>query len=81
MLFFAVMMGMQLAGFRAVMGGMCAMSGGAMGVMRRSIGIAVFVMAGGLAMMMRRFFMMFGGRVMMRAGGMFVRHDVLLLDG
>ena len=73
------MMGVQLAGFRAVMGGVCAMSGGAMGVMRRGIGIVVFIMTGGLAMVMRRFFMVFGGRVMMRAGGMLVRHCALLL--
>jgi hypothetical protein len=80
LLFFAVMMGVQLACFRAMMGGMRAMSRGAMGMMRRGIGIIVFIMAGGLAVVMRRLFVVLGGRVMMRTGGMLVRHDVLLLD-
>jgi hypothetical protein len=79
LLFFAVMMGVQLARFRAMMSGMRAMSRGAMGVMRRDIGIIVFVMAGGLAMMMCRLFVVLGGRVVMRAGGMLVRHAALLL--
>ena len=39
----------------------------------------VFVMLGGHAVMMRRFLVMFGGGVMMGAGGMFVRHEKLLV--
>jgi hypothetical protein len=78
MIFVAMMMGMQFACLHAMMRGMGAMPGGAMGVMRCRIGIVFLVMLGGLAMVMRRFFMMFGSRMMMGAGGMLVRHDILL---
>jgi hypothetical protein len=68
------MMGVKLRSFGAVMGGMRAVAGCAVRVMRRSLGLLVFIMLGGLAVMMRRFLMMLGGGVMMRAGRMFVRH-------
>lgn len=78
MVFVAMMMGVQFARLDAVMSGMGAMSGCAMRVMRRRVGIIFFVMSSGLAMMMRCLFVMFGGHMMMRAGGMLVRHDALL---
>jgi hypothetical protein len=75
------MMGVQLARFRAVVGGMRAVARSGLGVMRRGIGIVFLVMFGGQAVMMRRFFVMPGGGMVMRAGWMFVRHEVFLLAG
>ena len=75
----AVMMGVQLACFRAVMGGMDAMAQCGVSVARSGFGIVFLVMFGGLAMVMRRFFAMLGGGMMMRAGRMLVRHETLSL--
>ena len=67
-------MGVKLRGFRAVMGGMSAMAGRRVRMMRGGFDLFFFVMFGGHAVMMRRFFMMIGGRMMMGAGRMLVRH-------
>jgi hypothetical protein len=77
-LFLAVMMGVRLAGLGRVMMGVMAMARRGMGMMCRRIGIFLFIMLGGFAVMMRRLFMMFGGGMVMAAGGMFLRHGLLL---
>ena len=78
MFFVAMMMGVQFARFGAVMGGMRAVPRGAMRMVRCGIGVVLFVMPCSLAVMMRRFFVMFGGGVVMSAGGMLMRHEALL---
>jgi hypothetical protein len=76
------MVSVQLARFRAVMRGMGAMARGAMGMMRRGIGIVFFIVHGGLTVMVRCLFVMLGGGMMMCASGMLVRHEALLVvDG
>lgn len=79
MTFFAVVMGVQLARLDAMMHGVRAMSARAVRVMRRHIGVVFFVMPGGQAVMMGSLFVMFGGRMVMGAGGVLVRHEELLL--
>ena len=71
------MMGVELRGFGAVMGGMRAMASGTMRMMRRGFDLFFLVVPGGLAVMVCRFFVMVGGGVMMGAGRMFVRHGYL----
>jgi hypothetical protein len=78
MFFIAMMMGVQLARFGTMMGGMRAMPRGAMRMMRRCIGVVLFIVFGGLAVMMGRFFVMLGGGMVMGAGGMLMRHEALL---
>ena len=73
----AVMLRMRLAGFGGMVVGMMAVARGGMGMMRRRIGIFLFIMLGGFAVMMRGLFVMVGGVVMMLAGGMLVRHGEL----
>jgi hypothetical protein len=73
------MMGVELRGFGAVMGGMRAMTRCGVGVMRGGFGPLVLIMLGGHAVMMRRFLVMLSGGMMMGAGGMFVRHGRLLV--
>lgn len=50
-----------------------------MGVMSGQLGLVVFIMFGGHAMMMGSLFMMLGGGMMMGAGWMLVRHGKLPL--
>jgi hypothetical protein len=73
----AVMFRMRLAGFGGMVMGVMAVAGRGMGVMRRGLAIVVLISLGGFAVMMRCLFMMFGGVVMMLAGGMLVRHGEL----
>jgi hypothetical protein len=73
-LFFAVMMGVQLACLGGVMMGVRTVSCGAMGVMRSGLRIVFLIMLGGQAMVLRGLFVMLGGVVMMFAGGVLVRH-------
>ena len=79
--FLAMMMGMELGSFGAMMGGVRAMARRGMGMMGGCLGLFILVMFGGLAVMVSRLLVMFGGGVMMRAGRMFVRHEALLLAG
>jgi hypothetical protein len=64
----AVMLGVMAARLGMVFFGVAGMAMGAVGVMRRLFVIAGFVMLGGLAMMLRRMFMMFSGLVVMFDG-------------
>ena len=59
------MLGVMAARLGMVFFGVAGMAMGAVGVMRRLFVIADFVMLGGLAMMLRRMFMMFSGLVVM----------------
>jgi hypothetical protein len=77
-LFVTVMLRMGLAGLGGMVMGVMAVARSGMGVMRRAVGIVVFIMLGGFAVMLRGLFVMFGGIVMMLAGGVLVRHGVLL---
>jgi hypothetical protein len=71
-------MGVQLRCFGAVMRGMRAMARSAMGMVGGGFGLVFFIVFGGHAVMMCRFFMMVRSRMMMRAGGMLVRHEEAL---
>jgi hypothetical protein len=71
----AVMMRMRLAGFRAVMGGVSAMAGCTVRVMRRGLVIVIVVMTGRFAMMFCGLFVMIGGVRMMFACRMLLRHE------
>ena len=73
----AVMFGVRLAGLGGVVMGMMAVAGRGMGMVCRGFVIIVFIVLGGFTMMMRGLFVMFGGVVMVLAGGMFVRHGEL----
>jgi hypothetical protein len=75
----AMMMGVKLACFHAMMGGLRAMAAGALGMMRADLGLVFFIVPGGLAMVLRGLFVMFGRRMMMCAGGVLVRHVGLLV--
>jgi hypothetical protein len=77
-LFVAVMLRMGLAGLGGMVMGVMAVARSGMGVMRRAVGIFVFIVLGGFAVMLRGLFVMFGGVMMMLAGGVLVRHGVLL---
>jgi len=57
----AVMLGMQLARLVCVMGGMCGMAGGDMGMMTGRFGVARFMVSG-------RFAVMLGGEIMVIGG-------------
>ena len=70
----AVMLGMRLAGFGGMVMGVMAVARRGVGMMGRGLGILVFIMLGGFAVMMRGLFVVIGGVVMMLAGGVFVRH-------
>jgi hypothetical protein len=70
----AVMMRMRLAGFRAVMRGVGAMAGRAVGVMRRRLVIVFVIVTGSFAMMLRGLFVVIGGVRVMFACRMLLRH-------
>ena len=74
-------MGVKLRGFGAVMAGVRAMAGGRVRMMRRRFDVFIPVMFGGHAVMMRCFFMMVSGGVMMGAGRMPVRHGKISKAG
>jgi hypothetical protein len=61
----SVMLGVVAAGFGVMLFGMAGMAVGGVGVVRRLIVIAGFMMLGGFAVMLRRVLVMFGGLVMM----------------
>jgi hypothetical protein len=65
---------MRLAGFRGMVVGMMAMARSGVGMVCRGLRIIFLIMLGGLAVMMRRFFVMLGRVLVMLAGGVFVRH-------
>ena len=71
------MMGVKLRGFGAVMDGMRAMARGRVRMMRRGFDLFFLVMFGGHAVMVRCFFVMIGGGMVMGAGRMLVRHGGL----
>ena len=73
----AVFLHMRLAGLGGMVMGVMAVTRSGMGMVRRGLGVFVFVMLGGFAVMMRGLFVMVGGVVMMLAGGMLVRHGEL----
>ena len=58
------MLGVMTAGFDVMMFGMAGMAMGAVGVMRRLVMVACFMMPGGFAVMLRRVLVVFGGLVM-----------------
>ncbi len=70
----AVMMRVGLAGFRTMMGGVRAVAGCAVRVMRRRLVIVFFVMTGRFAVMLCGFLVMVGGVIVMFACRMLVRH-------
>ena len=59
------MLGVVTAGLDMMMFGMAGMTVGAVGVVRRLLVVAGFMMLGCLTMMLRRMLVMFGGLVMM----------------
>jgi hypothetical protein len=61
----AVMLGVMTAGLDMMMFGMAGMAVGAVGVVRRLLVIAGFMMLGGFAMMLCGVLVMFGSLVMM----------------
>jgi hypothetical protein len=61
----AVMLGVMTAGLDMMMFGMAGMTVGAVGVVRRLLVIAGFMMLGGFAMMLCGVLVMFGSLVMM----------------
>jgi high-affinity Fe2+/Pb2+ permease len=73
-----VMFSVRFASFRSVMMGMMTMAGCGVRVVGSSLVIVVFVMLCGFAVMLRSFLVMFGCIMMMLAGGVLVRHLLLL---
>ena len=73
---FAVVLGVMPARLGVVMLGMAGMAMGAVGVVRRLLVIALFVMLGGFAVMTRRVLVMLGCLVMM-LNACVVAHDDL----
>jgi hypothetical protein len=61
---FAVMLGVVAAGLGVVLFRVAGVAMGTVGMMRRLLMIAGFVMLGGFAMMFRRMLVVFGGLVM-----------------
>jgi hypothetical protein len=74
------MMGVGLAGFRAMMMGVMAVTRRGVGVVRGAFVIFAFIMTGGFAMMMRGLFVMGGGVVVMLACRVLVRHGFSFLE-
>ncbi|WP_194455468.1 hypothetical protein [Bradyrhizobium sp. CCBAU 53421] len=76
LLVFAVVLGVMPARFGVVMLGVAGMAMGAVGVVRRLLVIALFVVLGRFAVMTRRVLVMFG-RLVMMLNACVVAHDDL----